>query len=366
MILDRMLVREVIKAVIAVSLLLLLIIVAHRFVRYLAEAAVGGLSADVIVLLLALVLAKYLVILLPPSLFLGIQLTLGRMYRDSEMVVLGACGVGSTRLHRAILWVAVPFALLVAGMSFFVGPWAERQLLAIQAQQEHSLDIGGVLAGRFHEFRGGRVVLFVESTDKETGRLEQVFIQDLERGKIGVLVARSARNYVHPDSGERYLVLEDGYRYEGKPGRADYRVSRFEEFAVGLSDPRQGTARQRKSAIPSVTLWGATGLAEQAELQWRLSLPISAFLLSLLALPLSESAPRQGRYGKILVAVLAYVCYSNLLGVAQAWMEQGHVPAWLGLWWVHGVIIIVLLVLLRRGRGRRARVSLAPQRRADA
>lgn len=348
---DRYLVREVLFAWLAVLLVLFAVLATNRLIGYLGDAAGGELPGGVILSLLGLQTVRYLGLILPASFFLGIVLAFGRLYRDSEMAVMSACGIGPWRQFRALLWLALPLAVLVGLLSLHWGPAAAHKAEVVQAEAEAQVEFAALQAGRFLQARGATEgTLYLERLSPDRREMEDVFIRAGGTADRVILTARRGVQEQDPDTGDRYLVLLDGWRYDGRPGAADWRVTRFERHGVLVDErPEEVAVRMRRNAQPTAELWGSDHLADRAEVHWRLAMPAMTLLLALLAVPLSKSAPRDGRYGRLLSAVLVYVGYFQLLTVGQDWLEAGQTPAALGLWWLHGAVLAVgVLALLWR------------------
>lgn len=344
-ILDRYFAAEVGRTAGAVLLILLLIFISNRVIRYLAEAAAGELPGSVIVSLTAFKGLGYLILLMPLAVYLAVLLVMGRMYRDQEMTALAACGIGAQRLYRPLFYVALPLGLALAGLSLTVVPWADSAALKLADRAKRQMEITAVGAGRFQSMRQGRRVFFAERVVNQ--RLENVFIQVQEDPPVTVTAERGYFEQ-REDSGDRYLVLEQGVRYEGHPGEREYRVIEFERHGILL---RLGALRdpaRKLSARSSSALWHSGEADAAAELQWRISVPVSLWVLAALAVPLARAQPRSGRYGRLFVAVVIYVAYVNLLAASQAWVEQQRLPPELGLWWVHGAMAALAAVLVWR------------------
>ena len=347
-ILDRLLVREVLKTLAVILLILLLVLLASHFVKLLGRAAAGTLAPDAVLSLLGLQAIKVTGVLLPPSFFFSLLWVLGRMYRDGEMIALQASGVGPVRIYRATLLLAVPLALPAGLLTFVALPWANAGIERVKFAQQDAADISGVRPGRFNEFDRGRVVIFTEGISPDGRRLQHVFVQDRQHGRAGVVVADEAYQVNDRNSGDRFVILADGARYEGTPGQADYRIARFHEYALRLPKLDLGVHRLRVGARSSGDLWHSDTLAARAELQYRFSVPTAVLVFALLAVPLARSEPRRDVYGRIGLAVLVYFVFMNLQRIAERWMELGAVPAWLGMWWVALLMVLVagLIVLL--------------------
>ncbi len=343
---SRYVVAEVGWSWLAVTVVLLVVLLTNRLIRFLADAASGDIPANLLFALLGLKALANLGTVLPASFFLAIVMGMGRLYRDSEMAALAACGVGPRELCRALLLLAVPLALLVGYLSLVFGPWAEGTAQRIVAQAQQSNRLQGVRPGRFLDLGTGSAVAYVASIDAE-GIMHGIFARAEQDGQPVLIAAERARREVDPKTGERFLVLLDGRRYQGIPGQRVWRVVRFGQHGLGLggSGPVQFSAA--RDALTSWQLWHSDNRAAWAQLQWRLSMPLVTLVLTLFALPLSKSAPREGRYAKLLFAVLIYVLYFNLLKVAQGLLSQGHYPVSLGLWWVHALMLGAALAALQ-------------------
>jgi lipopolysaccharide export system permease protein len=343
-VIDRYLLREVIQNWLGVTLVLWVIVVANRLARYLAEAAAGDIPGAVVFSLLGLKSVNYLVTLTPFALFLGVLFTLGRQYRDNEMTVLAACGRGPWELYRPLLSMAVLVGLCLALASLLVAPYTARTAYELQARAESASELGSVVAGRFIEARRGRLVFYAQGVSANGEQLEKVFVQSLANGQPTVMTAQHAYPQVDPVSGDSLVILEDGVRYQGSPGEPDFRVMQFARHGLRITETGAAKPEYKQDAISIEQLWASADSKDRAELQWRLSLPLSVVVLVFLAVPLSHASPREGQYARLLTAVLIYMIYFNLLRTAQVWIERDKLPAALGLWWVH--LIPVLLGLL--------------------
>lgn len=352
MIVFRYLSREVLLTLSAVSAVLLVIIMSGRFIRYLAQAAQGMLDPGVLLMIMAYRIPGFLQLILPLGLFLGILLAYGRMYLDSEMTVLSATGMSQQRLFAYSLAPATLVALLVGWLSLGLAPQGVEHVARILNQQSAMTELDTLVPGRFQSMRSGSRVTYAEELSEDRGALAGVFISetqlssqgDKERG-ISVLVAESGRQEIQAD-GSRYLILENGYRYDGNPGQADYRAIKYDTYGVLLPKPEVDADVTDREAMPTRELIGNDQPRLQSELQWRLSIPVLVFVVTLLAVPLSRVNPRQGRFLKLLPAILLYMAYLALLIGARGALDKEQIPAALGLWWVHGLFVLIGLLLL--------------------
>lgn len=352
MLLDRYLIREIFVTFVGVSAVLLLIFISGQLVSLYTEAAAGGLNASVIFLSLGYETVSNLVFVLPLSFYLSILLALSRLYQDNEIVVLNACGISQWRLLKPILMLGLAFMLVVAALSLYLAPLAQSKSDVLIERTQQRADVAGLTPGRFRELSVGEGVVYVRELSAEEGRLKNLFVRQRDAQNDAVITADSGYRQEDPDTGQRFLVLEDGYRYEGRPDRENYTIIEFAEHGVRLQEeeaPQEINLRQK--ALPSWTLWQRARSFDIAELQWRFSVPALTLILAIMAVPLSRTSPRQGRYAKLAIALLIYIIYSNLLNVSRAWLNKGEISPYIGMWWVHLVALLLALMLLMGWRG---------------
>lgn len=350
MIIFRYLSREVLVTMAAVSSILLLIIMSGRFVKYLAEAAAGDLSVDVLFTIMGYRLPGFLELVVPLGFFIAILLAYGRLYTDSEMVVFSACGISQRQLVAYTLVPALGIALFVGGLSLYVSPLGVRATETLLAEQRTRNEFETVQSGRFQALNQDAAIIYVEGVSNNRKRLEQVFVAESGNAegdqRMAILVAEYGEQSTHEEYDQRYLNLHKGRRYEGQPGQADYQVTEFEIYGQYLEPPNTSAGyRNKADAIPTEELWAAEDLQSRATLQWRLSLPILVLVVALLAVPLSSTSPRRGRYVKMLPAILLYMLYLAALSGVRGAVEAGKWPVMPGLWAVHPVFIGLALLL---------------------
>ncbi|MBR9829755.1 MAG: LPS export ABC transporter permease LptF [Oceanospirillales bacterium] len=354
MIIFRYLAREALISTAAVTSVLLLIITSARLIKYLADAATGKLEAGFVFWVLLWRIPGFLELLLPLGLFLGILLAFGRLYLDSEMVVLRACGISQKRLAMYALGPAALVAGLVAVMTLWLAPLGAAKSEEIFRIQESRSELELLTPGRFQSQTNGRQVTYAESYDADSDQLLEVFIaQRNENGEPIVLTAAYAERQMVPEYAGRFLVLQDGYRYDGVPGQAAY--SRTQYAGYGISLPEAELAREvtELDALPTLQLLSSDDQAQQARLHWRLSLPVLAFIVTLIAVPMSRTNPRQGRFAKLIPSIVVYLLYLSLLTSTRSAVEDGEQSVWL-LWVIHALFLVLAanLILAERFWGR--------------
>ena len=361
-IINRYLLRETVRNFLGVTVVLMLILLGDQFARGLARAAADRIPREAVLQLMGLTSIQYLSMLVPAAFFFAVMLALGRLYRDSEMAALNACGIGAAQLLRPLLWGAALVACGLAWLSFEAAPWAASRALEIRQEGQRQLQLTALEPGRFRSASGGRLVFYARDRDEATGQLTGIFIQQRAEDMVEVVTAARADQRMSLERDENFLVLYDGVRYSGRPGSAEFRSARFQEHGIPLPVPRRVDPNRKREQMPTLSLLG-TGLDEDlAELHWRLSAPVSLLVLTLLAVPLGRAPPRSGRYARLGFAILVFIIYSNALGVGRTLVEDGRVPGWLGLWWIHGALAAVgaLMLYLQLGgawrlRARRSR-----------
>lgn len=364
-IVDRYLARETALTWAAVTAILMLILLSNRFALLLGDAAAGRLPRDTVFALLGLASVSYFIVVIPVALFLAVMLALGRLYRDSEMTTLAACGIGPGQIYRPIMTIAVLLAVILALLSLQVAPWAARMTDIIKSYGQHNAQVGSFQSGSFKQDQQGRGVLYAADVSSNGRALQDVFMAGPNGPRQDVVSAASGTRIVSGEQGAGTLVLHDGYRYDGVPGEADFRIVQFAQHSIRLSPAVPELGPESYSAMPTPALLRDATPGALSEFQWRVSVPLSAILLVFLAVPLARTSPRQGRYGRLFVAILAYVIYSNLLGVARVWLQRSLLPAAIGIWWVLLLLLLATLILLYQQYGWRG-LWFRPARDAHA
>jgi lipopolysaccharide export system permease protein len=297
--------------------------------------------------LIALGTVMYLSVIVPVGLLLAMVLTLGRMYHDSEMAALQACGFGPSRLLAPLFCFAAVIAVGLGWLAFEQVPRADSQVQLLRQSALKEAEFGQLDAGRFRAFSGGDAVFYAERVDQE-GVLHNVFVQRENAGRIEVALAETA-TYSKASSDSMHLVtLFNGRRYEGVPGKDDFRVIEFREHGIPISTPQDIRSSSDPDTKPTRLLWGSSDPSDIAQLQFRASTPLMALVLTLVAVPLSKLRPRQGRYTQVGFALVVYYIYSNLLSASKIWVEKGDLPPAIGVWWVHAAALALGLYLVMR------------------
>lgn len=343
----RALVREFTGTGLFVFAILLGILVFTQVVRLLGDSVSGALAIEGVLALLGFSALNYLPVLLSLSLFLSVLLTLTRSYRDSEMVVWFCSGIGLTRWIRPVLWYALPVVGVIALLSLVLSPWALSKADEFKRRLDSRDDVSAATPGMFRESKHADRVFFIENVEAGNNRLGNIFVQSVQHGKIGTMMARRALQETAPN-GDRFLVLLNGTRYEGVPGQHDFKIVEFERYAMRIEEVEAKQGQAWPKALPTLYLLQNRSSWNMAELEWRLGLPISALILALLAIPLSFVNPRTGRSLNLILALVIYMLYSNLISVTNTWVGQGKISSSMGLLGIHALMLVLLAALFYR------------------
>ena len=348
MIIYRYLSRQLFSTTMGVATVLVLILVCGRFIKYLAEAASGRISSEVVFLVMAYRLPGFLELILPLSLFLGILLAYGRMYLENEMVVLEACGVSQSRLVYYTLFPAFCLSLVVGAFSLYISPMGAAQSVSILEEEKRKSGLEVLNPGRFHASRDGDTVTYTERVSSEDSRMENLFIVNYDERdpeKVALIAAERGHYRIDDATGARYLVLSEGTRFQGAPGRADFSQAGYEKYEIKIEEQEPYDPNEDYENRTTLDLLKDDSAKARAELHWRLSVPLLVPIVAFLAVPLSKVNPRQGRYLKLLPSIIIYLAYLSLLLAGKNNISKGRLNEDIGLIWIHAVFFLFALVV---------------------
>lgn len=350
MIIFRYLARQVLTTMVAVTFVLLLVFMSGRFIKYLSKAASGGISPDVLFSIMAFRLPGFLELILPLGFFIGVLLAYGRMYLESEMTVLHACGLSQKRLLSMTLLMSFFVSLLVAWLSLYLTPLGMQKVEKVLEQQAKMTEFEMLFPGKFQKLKSGDRVTYAESLSEDKKTMFNVFISEKsgEAGQLQFVFAESGTQLVNEDTGSRFLVLHNGTRTQGSPGDSEYRLLEFASYGLKIDEPDAENRSVKEEAISTTELLSAEDSQSIALLQWRVSLPLLLPVITLLAVSVCRVNPRQGRYFHLFPAMLLYVLYLGLLIVARKQVAKDDLSPAVGLWGIHIAFFCMSLVLLNR------------------
>lgn len=347
----RYLARELYSHLLAITLILFAIFITNQFMLYLKDVAKGQITLVVVGKLILLQIPLLLGFLLPLAFFLSILMAFGRLYVDHEMTILAACGMSQNRLLTMVMSIGLIVFLLVSGLMLWFEP-------IMQAYREKVFDyaiaeatVNKIIPQQF-EYFGNNRVFYAQAISRQAHQMSDVFFATQgDKNPDGthvwdVTIAKQAKEDNNVVKGDQFLVFNDGRRYLGTPGHRDFEVAQFKEYGLKPKLDR-GTLHVWPKDVPTMELWKIrnTKPAAAAELQWRIAMPISVLILTLIGFPLSRVNPRLGKFTKLLPAIVLYMVYSDLLFLGKAWIKKGHLDPLVGLWWIHGLMVLVIIAI---------------------
>jgi len=350
LLIERHLLRQFAESVAAVAVVLLLVTLGALFADLISEIAKGKVPAGLLLSQLGLRSIRFLTLVLPLALFLGLLLAIGRLYAESEMAVLASVGIGPQRLWRPLVWVSLPIMIVVAAASLWLAPLSAHRAKEMIEVANRSFLIAGLEPGRFVELPGKGGVLYVTELTPDGTRFKQLFVQREDDGRMDIITAHEGSLKLIGET-ERYLHLKDGFRVEGAIGSRDFRMMRFESNDVRVPDRERNEHLDDLSSNSIAELLALRSPTALAELHWRLAMPLFVGILALFAMPLARSEPRQPQYSLILFALLVYLVGMILLLLGTGLLGNGSIPGWIGLWWVHlPMLLLASWLYARDGR----------------
>lgn len=355
MIIFRYLLGEVFKSQLAVFIILMTIIISQRFVKILADASEGEIPGQLVISIVALKLPQLAVIILPLSAFVGILIAYGRVYADSEMTVLHATGVSEWYVTRLTLILSILMAFVAGSITLYLSPWATEQEYRILEKADANAGLLSVVPGRFQHTSNEKAVIFVHDVGRgsDSGELSRVFVaQNSARDEHGnQAIVYALRGNVKEDArGGQTLQLAQGRRYAGDVASPAFEITEFESYQLQIREQEVEQRRRKLGSVATTELLEMNSNEALAEWHWRIAIPLSIPLLTLIAVPLSRVNPRQGKFGRLLPALLLYLGYYSLLIIARSALEDGKIPAPLGMWWLHATALTLGAVLILRNR----------------
>ncbi|MFC5577148.1 LPS export ABC transporter permease LptF [Lysobacter niabensis] len=356
--LDRYLFGEFLQSTFAAGVVLMIVSFGGVFTDVLRDMASGRVPVGMLLPQLGLVMLNWLPLILPLALMLGVMMGTGRLYRDSEMPVIAAVGVGPTRLLKPLLMLVLPMVALVAACSLWLGPWAERVSRQMVNEANRNLIVAGLEPGAFTEIPGGGGVVFVGAMSPDGSRFSRVFVYRQKEDRIDVTTSNDGEVTVD-EKGERYLVLNNGFEVEGpREAGLNYRLLSYKRNEVAMPVGEKKFDPNDPEMLPTSKLFGDPRRDAVAQLHSRIAPPLLTLAFALMAIPLARSMPRQARYGRVMTGFLGYMIGMNLMLMGTKWLEKGKISAALGLWWlVLPLLAIALWLYFFDGRMRRAKLA---------
>lgn len=349
LIIFRYLSREILTTTFAVSFVLLVIVMSSRLIKYLAQAAEGEIPAALLLAIISYRVPSFLELVLPMGLFLGVLLAYGKLYVDSEMAVLSACGLTTSKLLSYTLMPSLFVALIVAAVSLFASPMGISKVQEMLADSKNAPLAESLIVGKFKKSKDGRSVTYVESIDD--GVMQRVFTAQSSQQSMAnapMLLLFADRAKTQDVDGAKMVNLWNGTRYEGSAGQANFVVTEFERMTKRLTQAPVTGGHRKADAVSTKALLQSDSLEDKATLQWRISVALLVPIVAIIAQALSYTTHRKGRYTKLLPAFLIYLFYLVALNIARSKIESGDLPLAVGMWGVHLAFLCLALLLVYR------------------
>ncbi|XQW85596.1 LPS export ABC transporter permease LptF [Thalassotalea piscium] len=375
MIIFRYLLKEVTKTQLAVFVVLMTIFISQKFVRVLDDASEGGIPGHMVMIFIGLKIPDLAGMLLPLSFFLGILLAYGRIYADSEMTIFHACGVSEWYTVRVMLILGVITAGITGIFTLYLSPLASEYEYQVKEQLASESGLSSLIAGRFQQTGNQKAVVFIHDKNRTDNSLEKVFVAQLPDNETNQPFKKNIINssivyakqgqIIEEESGSQRLVLSDGIRYQSDAENNEFRKVAFGKYYIQIQDQKVAQKRRKLSAIPTMRLLKSEQADYQSEIHWRIAFPLACLILTLVAVPLSVVNPRQGKFAKMLPALLLFLSYFLLLTAMRSAIERESIPAFIGLWPVHltALLLGISLILHERSMGKRLLASIRVLRR---
>ena len=322
------------------------------FVRYLSFAAAGSMSGGMVLKILGVMLPKYIAYLLPISFFFSVLLTYGKMFANSEITVMFACGLSWTRLLKITMLPALVIFAFEAIMTLWVLPMMVTNLNLIKTSEATTSGVSLITPGKITSLDGGKKIIYIEDVNNATNVMKNIFIymEGSDPDNPAIITAPEGYQESNPD-GAQYLILKNGYFYRGIPGTSTFSKGSFEKATQYLSGKVIPAVQQTYESMPLTELFSKDTPEASAEFQWRLAFPLAVIISTLIAVAVCYIRPRASRYGKVLPAILIFIAYFNLISVSRTWLANGTTPDWIGIWWVHIVFGVGALLMIRYRNG---------------
>lgn len=352
-ILSKYLAREIFKTSAATVLVLYVILMSNALGRVLADIADGDVPQSALWPVMLSQSINILSLILPIGVFLGIVFTFGRMYKDHEIVVMNACGIGYREFYKPVFIVLLPLLLVSAYASLSLNARMQSNALSAIDAQEGQHEFLQVKPGQFNQSDDSDTVFYMESLSDDRLELREVIIGQTSPETTVLETARSGKQKIYQETGDLFLVVGPGQRIEGIAGQKDFKIIDYDQHGILIENKGASADDHVHSIEKSLRqLWSSGLISDRVELQWRIAIPFVLFTLAMIAVPLSYISPRQGRFGKVGFALLVFIVYLNLLGFTRAQLEAGNLPMSVNFWWVHILFCgFAVYLLYRRNNG---------------
>lgn len=347
-IVQRYLILEIAKSSAATILILFILFMSNTLGRVLSEVSAGEIPLEALVPVFLGQSLRVLSFLLPFSFFLGVVFAFGRLYKDHELVVLNACGYGYRQLYSSVLMIMLPVVIISAWVSIWLSADALQYAKNMVDEESDIHQFQALKVGQFNLSKDKKNVFFMQSMSASKLEIHDIIITQKGEQSDVLETAKHGKHKLDDETGDLFLEVGPGTRYEGKAGSVDYKIIEFDKHGILLEKNKTRVTALKRTEKTFNQLLNSETREDRVELIWRLNVSVTLIVLGLLAVPLSYISPRQGRYGRVALALLIFIVYLNLLGFARGALERNSIPMWLNFWWIHILFIILTLLLLKQ------------------
>ena len=351
--------RNLMTLFLAIIFILGLVVFGNQFVLMVQESIERGIPIQELMPLVSFNMIRDVPLILTLSLFLAIVITISRLYKNSEAIVMNSLGLGDKHFIVFIQPLVIASFLIIFFLTIYAVPWAKQQKNIMEEETRNASEFSFITEGEFEQFKKGEIVFYTsESKTLDTvgaQNMEEIFIYASDNGKPVIVLASEAIKYIDPQSNSIYLRLKDGVRYQGIPSNKNKNILNFDLYDLEIVSGEL----QKSVAIYSniegkstLELLKQRGLLANAELQWRISQPITVLILSVIGVFLGKASPRSGKGINLLIGVVIFMTYYNTLLAAKSAIELGQINSILGLWVVHFLVILLLILFYKLRQGK--------------
>ena len=358
-IISRYILKNLLVFFISILFIVGLILFGNQFVLTVQESFEHGIPIQELMPIVGFNMIRDLPAIISLSFFLSIIISISQFYKSSEAVVMNSIGIGDKSFIRLIQPLVLLLFIFVFFLTIYAVPWAKEQKSFAEDETVNASEFSFITEGKFESFKNGEIVFYAsESTIADTANeqnMEEIFIYVSKEEKPIVVLASQATKYTDSNSKSIYLRLKNGVRYEGLPGSDNVNILNFDRYDLEIVSGEVQESLSNFSEIeekPSIQLLFEGGVLANAEMQWRLSQPISILILSIIGVLLGKTSPRSGKGVNLLIGLIIFMLYNNGLMVAKNSIERELLNPLIGLWSIHLFLILFIIIFyqLRQGK----------------
>jgi len=358
-IISRYLLSNLFIFFIAITFIIGLIVFGNQFVLTVQESISFGIPIKELMPLIGFNMLRDIPIILILSLFLSIIITISQLYKNSEAVVMNSIGLGDREFMNLIKPIIFFTFIVIFYLTIFAVPWAKQQKSYTEDETVNASEFSFITEGKFESFKNGEIVFYAsESNITDTvgeQNMEEIFIYALDKGKPVIVLASEANKYTNAETESIYLRLKNGIRYEGLPGNENINILNFEQYDLEIVSGDIQKSISNFSEIEeknSIDLLREGGVKANAEIQWRISQPVSVLILSIFGIFLGKSSPRTGKGINLIIGIVVFMLYNNALLVAKSSIESSQLSPIIGMWGIHLSLLLILIIFYQFRQGK--------------